>query len=175
MNQNHSLARQSWKQPELAIMSESLDHIIAGHHVSGITLTYPSWHLSPRYWASRSSSRRAPCSWTTNGFRWTIQQHRFPLSKRNASSKLQAIRFSPTAARRINGDTPYRSCDPRFSALSNAISISTAWRFQVPGGVRASVADFSLHRGGAAYPNPNAWDHTHWLYGETSGLRRTSP
>ncbi|KAL8857182.1 MAG: hypothetical protein Q9178_006237 [Gyalolechia marmorata] len=166
------------KKKTEAIASELLDHLIAGHESTGITLTYVMYELSRRPDITRrlraellsnlSPSLRFPSSSTNN---------KKPDDKGDGSSRIGDDLPKPSA---IDGlplldavlqetlrlwqavPAPQPRVTPYHSSSSTA-SLSIDGYDNIPGGVTVSSNAYTLHRNPNVFPNPHAWMPERWL------------
>jgi hypothetical protein len=137
----------------LLIASETLDHILAGHETTAVTLTYLLWELS-RHPALQSALRTELAS-LDPPLTFPHGPHSLPNPKAiDALPLLQAciqetLRRYPAAA----GSEP-RVTPPKGTIIHG---------YPLPGGVRISCNQYSLHRQESVFPDPETWRPERWL------------
>jgi cytochrome P450 len=144
----------SRKHPkDLVIASETLDQILAGHETTAVTLTYLLWELSRQ--PTIQTALRAELATLTPALTFPNGPHDLPSPKSiDALPLLQAciqetLRRYPAAA----GSEP-RVTPPKSTLLHG---------FPLPGGVRISCNQYSLHRREEVFPEPEVWRPERWL------------
>ncbi|MCJ1302731.1 hypothetical protein MMC08_005535 [Hypocenomyce scalaris] len=159
-------------RPKLIIIaSELLDHLIASHETSGITLTYLLYELSRR--PTLQSALRAELL--------TLSPPLAPQTPSNgAESRPPALLPSPHAidnlpllnailyeTLRLYAAAP--APQPRITPAGTTIE---GYR-DIPAGVRISTSAYCMHRNADAYPDPLAFNPERWLQGEKGGMGGT--
>jgi cytochrome P450 len=139
----------------MIIASEMLDHILAGHETTAITLTYMMYELSRQ--PSLQSKLRAEVRTLSPRLNYpTNIPDDLPSSRSiDALPPLDAIiqetlRRYPAAA----GSEP-RVTPPGSTTIGDYSGI--------PGGVRISANQYTLHRNAKAFPDFETWKPERWL------------
>ena len=144
------------------IASELLDHLIAGHETTGITLTYLLYSLSQRP-ALQSLLRSelltlspplrypAPCSEAVDDQEQSLVPDTkaldtLPLLNAIAYETLRLYAAAPAPQPRIS--------PPRPTVIDG---------YTIPTGTRVSTAAYVMHRNTAVYPEPEVWRPERWL------------
>ncbi|KAL8919056.1 MAG: hypothetical protein Q9172_005156 [Xanthocarpia lactea] len=158
------------KKKTETIASELLDHLIAGHESTGITLTYVMYELSRRpditkrlraeLLSNLSPTLRFPSSSTKtkkpddgsgridNGLPKPSAIDALPILDAVLQETLRLWQAVPAPQPRV---TPYNS------------SLSIDGYDNIPGGVTVSANAYTLHRNLDVFPNPHAWMPERWL------------
>lgn len=156
---------------DLALASETFDHLIASHETSGVTLTYLAYELS-RNPVLQSSLR---------GELLTLSPHlTHPLapapSRPNNEGKPPSVTVLPTPAaiatlpllnaliyetlrRYTVSPTPQLRLTPPGGA-------TIAGHANIPAGVRVSASAYCLHRNAAVFPEALAFRPERWMRGD---------
>ncbi|KAL5342294.1 cytochrome P450 [Aspergillus crustosus] len=159
----HALEKSPDSRPiDLAIASELLDHLIAGHETSGITFTYIMWELSQRPDLQEELRREM----------LTLQpQLRFPFNSEEDinipnlphPSEIDSLPLLDAIIRetlRIHAPAP--SPLPRVTPdIPTGTSIDGYGN--IPGGITVSSAAYALHRIEEVYPQPAQWLPQRWI------------
>ncbi|KAJ5787564.1 hypothetical protein N7457_002554 [Penicillium paradoxum] len=142
----------------LAIASELLDQLVAGHETTGITLTYMSWELSrhPELQAelrkellSLSTSLRYPSTGGERPIPSPSDIDALPLLDSIVRETLRLYSPAPSQLPRVTPDTEKGT--------------SLHGHDNIPGGVRVSSTAYSIHRIEEVYPRPLEWLPHRWL------------
>lgn len=160
----------SLKPSILTAASEMLDHLIAGHETSGITLTYLMYELSRRpdlqdrlraelltlhppivYPGDRSTDAIA----TDEN---TVHSHRLP-SPRSIDA-LPLLNNILQETLRLYAAAPAQQ--PRITPSHPPTGTTIDGYANIPGGVVVSANAHSLHRNKAVFPEPEAWRPERW-------------
>ncbi|KAL4945847.1 hypothetical protein BDV06DRAFT_209164 [Aspergillus oleicola] len=155
---------------DLAIASELLDHLIAGHETSGITFTYIMWELSKRPEVQEKlrrelltlnpplqySSPSSPSEIEKNEDGGTTGDLPHPLDI-DTLPLLDAIlretlRLHAPAASPLPRVTPHIKGGTSIGGFDG-----------IPGGITVSSSAYTLHRIEEVYPNPNEWIPQRWI------------
>ena len=163
------LDESSLSQPKnVVIASEMLDHLIAGHETSGITLTYimyelsrrpglqsqlreELWGLSPTIICSTGS---AAAQDTNDG----ISNHMANPRSIDALPLLEAV-LQETLRLYAAAPAP----QPRVSPFPPT---TIEGYTDIPGGVKVSSSAYTLHRNAEVFPEPEKWIPDRWLEAE---------
>ncbi|KAL8904045.1 MAG: hypothetical protein Q9171_007186 [Xanthocarpia ochracea] len=154
------------------IASELLDHLIAGHESTGITLTYVMYQLSLRpditsrlraeLLSNLSPTLRFPSSTNTkkldddDGSKIDDD-----LPKPSAIDGLPLLDAVLQETLRLWQAVP--APQPRVTPYSSTASLSIDGYHNIPGGVTVSSNAYTLHRNPDVFPNPHAWMPERWL------------
>jgi cytochrome P450 len=145
---------------QLAIASEMLDHLIAGHETSGITLTYLVWELSrrPKLQAALrqelltlSPPISFPCPASRDPFLPVLP----PAAEVTSLPLLDAV---VRETLRLHAAAP--GPQPRVVPLSPTPTKIEG--YEVPAGVKVSSSAYTLHRNAEVYPQPLEWLPERW-------------
>ncbi|CAG8184447.1 unnamed protein product [Penicillium olsonii] len=142
----------------LAIASELLDHLVAGHETTGITVTYMMWELS------RNSELQAELRRELLHLSHSLENFGTDGAKSlPSSSAIDALPLLDAVVRetlRLHSPAPAQL--PRVTPeTKNGISLHG--HNQIPGGVKISSTAYSLHRISEVFPNPLEWLPQRWL------------
>ncbi|CAF9917960.1 MAG: hypothetical protein ALECFALPRED_000435 [Alectoria fallacina] len=152
-----------FKNTMVAIASEMLDQLIAGHETSGITLTYLMHELSQRpclqdSLRSELLTLSPPIIYpatndTTNtnmaqGLPSPRSIDALPLLNNILQETLRLYAASPAQQPRV---TPFSPTGTTIDGYSN-----------ISGGIRVSANPYSLHRNAAVFPEPEKWVPERW-------------
>lgn len=154
------------KNERLAIASEMLDHLAAGHETSGITLTYLSYELSKNQ--NLQSSLRCELLALQPSFKCSHEEK--PLKKDFAGFKfdvkeldsLPILNACLTETLRLYASIP--GSQPRMTPPSPT-DLTYLSGHPIGPSVRINAQAYSLHRNPLVFPNPEIWDHTRWMPG----------
>lgn len=139
---------------DMIIASEMLDQILAGHETTAITLTYLLYELSRN--PATQQSLREELAQLTPSLSFPAGPHDLPSPKALDALPLldalihETLRRYPAAS----GSEP-RVTPPGATTLHGYAGI--------PGGVRVSCNQYSLHRNADVFPAPEAWTPSRWL------------
>lgn len=143
--------------------SEMLDHLIAGHETSGITLTYLMHEMSQRpYLQDRLRSELltlgppivypASVDASNSSLASCLPSPRsidaLPLLNNILQETLRLYAAAPAQQPRL---TPFTPTGTTIEGYGN-----------IPGGVRVSANPYSLHRNAAVFPEPEKWIPERW-------------
>ncbi|PFH57096.1 hypothetical protein XA68_15514 [Ophiocordyceps unilateralis] len=154
--EEESEGSRSIQKRDLAVASEIMDQLLAGHETAGITLTYLTWRMSQNP-ALQDQLRAELLSLkpTTEAVSGNLPDGKaldaLPLLQAVIMETLRLHSPIPAPQPRI---TPYP-----FTRIDG---------FDVPGGVRVAALAYTLHLNETVFPDPRRWDHTRWLPDETS-------
>jgi cytochrome P450 len=139
---------------DMIIVSEMLDHILAGHEITAITLTYIMYELSRQ--PVIQSKLRDEVRTLFPLLKYSINVSDLPSPRSmDALPLLDAViqktfRRYPAAA----GSEP-RVTPPGLTTIGDYSGI--------PGGVRISANQYTLHRNAKVFPDFEAWKPERWL------------
>jgi cytochrome P450 len=144
----------SIQQRSLAVASEILDHVLAGHETAGIALTYLAWRLSllPDVQAQLREELGSIEPSTRTG---SHEGHQLPDPK--ALDKLPILNAVVMETLRLHAPIP--GPQPRLTPYPGC----EIGGYEIPGGVRIACLAYSLHMDERVYPDAGTWDHTRWL------------
>ncbi|KAK2784537.1 hypothetical protein FQN52_008958 [Onygenales sp. PD_12] len=153
-----SLRKDGLHGPELRlrVASEMLDHLIAGHETSGITMTYLMYELSkqPLLQVRLREELRT----------LSPQINYPPTSECLASPKsIDALPFLDATLRetlRLYAAAP--APQPRITPFSSK-PIDIEGYGDIPGGVKVASSAYVLHRNENIYPQPEQWIPERWM------------
>lgn len=155
----------SLKPTIVTAASEMLDHLIAGHETSGITLTYLMHELSQRpYLQDRLRTElltlTPPIIYpvrhdTTNA----NGRHECLLPSPRSIDALPLLNNILTETLRLYAAAPAQQ--PRVTPFSPTGTTIEGYA-NIPGGVRVSANAHSLHRNAAVFPQPLEWRPERW-------------
>lgn len=143
--------------------SEMLDHLIAGHETSGITLTYLMHELSQRphlqdCLRSELLTLSPPIIYSGSNAAAsnTVDKH---LPSPRSIDALPLLNNILQETLRLYAAAPAQQ--PRVTPSSPS-GITIDGYTNIPGGVRVSANPFSLHRNAAVFPEPLEWKPERW-------------
>lgn len=147
---------------DLAIASELLDHLVAGHETTGITVTYILWELSKR--PQLQDDLRKECLTLVPSLQHlsnSTEDYSLPsLPPASAIDSLSLLDAIVRETLRLHAPAPAPL--PRVTPMSpDGITIGDY--DNIPGGVRISSSAYSLHRIPEVYPTPLEWLPQRWL------------
>ncbi|KAL3480382.1 cytochrome P450 [Aspergillus californicus] len=145
---------------DLAIASELLDHLIAGHETSGITFTYIMWELSQRPGLQKELRRELLTLSSPLRYPFTSEKGLPTLphpSELDALPLLDAIvretlRLHAPASSPLPRLTPEVPCGTSINGYEG-----------IPSGVTVSSSAYTLHRIEEVYPQPAEWIPQRWV------------
>ncbi|KAL4875372.1 cytochrome P450 [Aspergillus karnatakaensis] len=147
---------------ELAIASELLDHLIAGHETSGITFTYIMWELSQRP-AFQGQLRRELLTLQPNLKYPFAPGEKGALPDLPHPADIDALPLLDAIVREtLRLHAPAPSPLPRVTPDSTS-GTSIDGYSNIPGGITVSSSAYSLHRIEEVYPEPGQWLPQRWL------------
>ncbi|KAL9120574.1 MAG: hypothetical protein Q9187_002869 [Circinaria calcarea] len=155
-------------QPKhLVIASEMLDHLLAGHETSGITITYLMHEMSrqpslqsklreelltvspPLTYPKSSSAHLDDKTHDPNSLNSARSIDALPLLDAILQETLRLYAPAPGPLRRL---TPFSSTPTTIDGYDN-----------IPGGVKVSSSAYALHRNAGVFPEPERWLPERWL------------
>ncbi|KAI9928453.1 hypothetical protein ASPWEDRAFT_170549 [Aspergillus wentii DTO 134E9] len=143
---------------ELAIASELLDHLVAGHETTGITFTYMMWQLSQHPHLQDELREEL----------LTLQpQLKYPFTNDLPSpSSIDSLPLLDAMVREtLRLHSPAPGPLPRVTPHTPSGTSIDSYH-NIPGGVKVSSSAYSLHRIEEVYPNPAEWLPERWLHPE---------
>ncbi|RAK94783.1 cytochrome P450 [Aspergillus ibericus CBS 121593] len=138
---------------DLAIASELLDHLVAGHETSGITFTYMMWEMSK--WPELQARLRGELASVKGSLRYGGRDEELPpLAEIDGLPLLDAI---VRETLRLHAPAP--------AQLPRVTPPEGTWLhgYRIPGGVQVSSSAYSLHRIEEVFPSPEEWIPSRWL------------
>ena len=140
-----------------AVASEMLDHLIAGHETSGITLSYLMHELSQRPDLQQRLRNElltlSPPIVHPHDENAVLPSARsidsLPLLDSILQETLRLYAAAPAMQARI---TPYTPTGTTLEGYSN-----------IPGGIRVAANAYTLHRNATVYPEPLKWIPERWM------------
>ncbi|KAJ5826557.1 hypothetical protein N7447_003320 [Penicillium robsamsonii] len=142
----------------LAIASELLDHLVAGHETSGITFTYMMWELSQR--PELQGELRKELLTLSPSLQYSDADGENPLASPSAIDALPLLDAIVRETLRLHSPAPAQL--PRVTPATEK-GTSVHGYDNIPGGVRVSSTAYSLHRISEVYPRPLEWLPQRWL------------
>ncbi|OQE20142.1 hypothetical protein PENFLA_c017G02529 [Penicillium flavigenum] len=143
---------------KLAIASELLDHLVAGHETTGITFTYMMWELSQH--PELQGELRKELLTLSPSLRYPDTDGEKPLPSPSAIDALPMLDAMVRETLRLHSPAPSQL--PRVTP-STEKGTSLHGYDNIPGGVRVSSTAYSLHRISEVYPRPLEWLPQRWL------------
>ncbi|EED24125.1 cytochrome P450 monooxygenase, putative [Talaromyces stipitatus ATCC 10500] len=154
-----------WERKRLMLASEMLDHLIAGHETSGISLTYTLWELSQR------PALQARLRVELLGLSPTLRYASREKAKDGSLPSTQSLNNLPLLDSIIRETlrlhTAVPGPQPRVVPFSSQ-PVTIEGYPNIPGGTIVSSSAFSLHRIADVYPNPDEWLPERWLNPDSS-------
>ncbi|CAI7630120.1 unnamed protein product [Penicillium glandicola] len=142
----------------LAIASELLDHLVAGHETSGITLTYLMWELSQH--PELQTELRKELLTLSPSLRYSDTNEENPIPSPSSIDALPLLDGVVRETLRLHSPAPAQL--PRLTPTTEK-GTSLHGYDNIPGGVRISSTSYSLHRISEVYPCPLEWLPRRWL------------
>ncbi|PWY77408.1 cytochrome P450 [Aspergillus heteromorphus CBS 117.55] len=144
---------------DLAIASELLDHLVAGHETTGITFTYIMWEMSQRPGLQAKLRDELDCLSVSLRYDEAKKVPETegeipPLSEIDRLPLLDAI---VRETLRLHAPAP--------APLPRVTPPEGTWLhgYQIPGGVKVSSSAYSLHRIEEVFPAPEEWMPARWV------------
>ncbi|KAI0477510.1 cytochrome P450 [Xylariaceae sp. FL0804] len=144
-------------QPQLPVASEIIDHVLAGQETTGVALTYLSYHLSQSIELQREL--RTELLTLEPNMKLRDGSVTIPDPKQLDNLPILHAMIMETVRRYAPAGGP----EPRITPSPSC----RVGSFEVPGGTRVSASPYVLHRDTSSFPNPEKWDHTRWLAGNS--------
>lgn len=144
----------------LTIASELLDHLVAGHETTGITVTYMMWELSQN--PSLQTELRKEL--LTLGSSLSIQNNKADTQRKLPSpSTIDSLPLLDAIVREtLRCHSPAPAQLPRV--IPNTKNGTTLHGYDnIPGGVKVSSTAYSIHRIAEVFPRPLEWLPQRWL------------
>ncbi|KAL4951676.1 cytochrome P450 [Aspergillus filifer] len=150
---------------DLAIASELLDHLIAGHETSGITFTYIMWELSKRPDMQEELRRELmtldppliyppPSSPNKTGVGNITLPHQSTIDALPLLDAIlrETLRLHAPAASPLPRVTPHIPGGTSIDGFDG-----------IPGGITVSSSAYTLHRIEKVFPRPHEWIPQRWM------------
>ncbi|KAJ5319732.1 hypothetical protein N7508_000015 [Penicillium antarcticum] len=142
----------------LAIASELLDHLVAGHETTGITFTYMMWELSQH--PELQVELQKELLTLSPSLKYQEADGEKPLPSPSAIDALPLLDAVVRETLRIHSPAPAQL--PRVTPnTKNGTSLHGY--DHIPGDVMVSSTAYSLHRISEVYPRPLEWLPQRWL------------
>ncbi|KAL5360564.1 cytochrome P450 [Aspergillus floccosus] len=147
----------------MAVASELLDHLVAGHETTGITVTYIMWELSRQLEVQKQlrqelSSLSQCLEYSEDG----EEKSRLPSGLPSAMSIDSLPLLDAIVRETLRLHAPAPAPLPRVTPMSATGTTIDGYQ-GIPGGVRVSSSAYSLHRIPEVYPQPFEWLPERWL------------
>lgn len=159
---------------KLAVASEMLDHLVAGHETTGIVLTYLLWEISkrPQLQADLRQELLALSPPLIYPFVAKTDENLALLPTAASIDSLPILDAIVKETLRVH--SPAIGPLPRVTPSSSAPVSIDGYR-DIPGGVKVSASAYTLHRTSEIYPEPEQWCFERWLFpapGRIHDMRR---
>jgi cytochrome P450 len=153
------------------VLSEMLDHFLAGPEGTKTTLTFLQWELSKQ--PSLQARLRQELSTLSPAIKPTSRTQADPTGRQaprllpsfqalDALPLLDAIVLESLRVYPASQAPQFRVTPPGGCTIEQ--------RFHVPGGVQISTAVFCMHRNEEVFPNASAWEPERWMQGDGAQL-----
>lgn len=142
--------------PVLDLASELFDHVAAGHHTSGVALTYLFWELSRQ--PELQTALREELSSLDPSIHISDASETKSLPSPRALEGLPLLHALFMETLRIHPPIP--GAQPR---VTPATPVSVAGSPPLNPGTRISSQAYTLHRNPDVFPEPKAWKPSRWL------------
>ncbi|EAW12122.1 cytochrome P450 [Aspergillus clavatus NRRL 1] len=147
---------------ELAVASELLDHLVAGHETSGITFTYMMWELSQRP-RLQAELRRELLTLTPSLQDPLVATSEGPVPALPSPAFIDALPLLDAVVREtLRLHSPAPAPLPRVTPCCPGGTTIEGYP-HIPGGIKVSSSAYTLHRIGEVYPQPLEWLPKRWL------------
>lgn len=157
----NSLINQKEHDPrpvKLATASELLDHLVAGHETTGITVTYMMWELSQH--PELQAELRKELLTLSPSLQWKNADREQSIPPASAVDEIPLLDAMVRETLRLHSPAPAQL--PRITPNAEG-GTSLHGYDNIPGGVRVSSTSYSLHRISEVYPYPMEWLPRRWL------------
>jgi hypothetical protein len=147
---------------DLALASELLDHLVAGHETSGITFVYMMWELSKR--PRLQAELRQELLSLTPSLRYPfVELNNEGLPILPSPAAIDSLPLLDAIVREtLRVHSPAPAPLPRVTPLSPE-GIAIEGYDRIPDGVKVSSSAYTLHRISEVYPQPFEWLPERWL------------
>ncbi|KAK2748149.1 hypothetical protein FQN57_001274 [Myotisia sp. PD_48] len=157
--------RPAASENRLKVASEMLDHLVAGHETSGVTLTYLMYELS-RHPDLMAELRQELGQLNPSLYRAKLDPAQ--ITGVPSPAVLDALPFLDALIREtLRVYAAASAPQPRLTPASKQVMIHG---YVIPGGVTVSSSAYTLHRNPAVFPNPLDWSPTRWLRADKQQL-----
>ncbi|KAK2764532.1 hypothetical protein FQN54_009227 [Arachnomyces sp. PD_36] len=156
---------------QLAVASEMLDHLIAGHETSGITFTYLIWQLSQHPKTQDDLRKELLTLSPTLLFPGPAFEGLMSLPSPHAIDFLPLLDAVVRETLRLHAAAP----GPLPRVIPHTPDPIVIEGYTIPAGVKVSSSSHTLHRNSDVYPEPTKWLPGRWLNpkpGEIHDMRR---
>lgn len=148
---------------ELAVASELLDHLVAGHETSGITFTYIMWELSRHPQMQRELRQELLTLTPRLEYPLNTQSTEDSLPELPLPAAIDSLPLLDAIVREtLRLHSPVSQPLPRVTPSTNG-GISLNGYDNIPGGVQVGSSAYTLHRMEDVYPNAEEWLPQRWL------------
>ena len=148
---------------ELAVASEILDHLVAGHETTGISLTYLMWELSRHPELQAELRKELVTLSPTLAYPFVSMQEENTLPILPSPASIEALPLLDAIVREtLRLHSPIGAPLPRVTP-STSPPVSIEGYDNIPGGVKVSASAYTLHRIEEVYPHPTEWLPERWL------------
>ncbi|KAK8920211.1 Cytochrome P450 monooxygenase cypX [Metarhizium anisopliae] len=142
----------SIQQRSVAVASEILDHLLAGHETAGIVLTYIAWRLS-----------RAPDVQEQLRTELLSLDTERPANDGGALADPKQLDALPVLHAIVMETLRLHAPIPGPQPRSTPYPGCRIGGYDIPGGVRIASLAHTLHLDERVYPDARRWDHARWL------------
>ncbi|OOG00887.1 hypothetical protein ASPCADRAFT_159267 [Aspergillus carbonarius ITEM 5010] len=146
---------------DLAIASELLDHLVAGHETSGITFTYLIWEMSKRpELQAKVREELAGLSGSLKYMETNEEEEEEEEEELPALSDIDKLPLLDAIVRET-----LRLYAPAPAPLPRVTPPEGTWLhgYRIPGGVQVSSSAYSLHRIEEVFPLAEEWIPSRWM------------
>ena len=148
---------------ELAVASELLDHLVAGHETSGITFTYMMWEMSQHPELQKQLRQELLTLTPTLEYPFKTESIEDDLPTFPSPAAVDSLPLLDAIVREtLRLHAPASQTLPRVTPTTKK-GISLDGYDGIPGGVRVGSSAYSLHRIEEIYPSAEQWLPQRWL------------
>lgn len=151
---------------DLAVASELLDHLVAGHETTGITFTYMMWELSRHPELQHDLHQELLTLTPTLEYPFDVRSAEDSLPAFPSPAAIDSLPLLDAIVRetlRLYAPAPVPL--PRVTPSTDE-GITLNGYGSIPGGVQVSSSAYSLHRIEEVYANAEEWLPQRWLQPE---------